>query len=260
MLFNSLQFCAFFVIVTTAYYLLPWRRRWQMLLAASCFFYMSFVPAYILILLVTIALDYYMGLRIAASTGKRRLIYLWVSIVSTCLVLFVFKYYNFFVAASTGAGRLLGMRSTLPLSSLILPIGLSFHTFQSLSYVVEVYRGRQRAERHFGIYALYVMFYPQLVAGPIERPQRLLHQFREEHRFDYDRVVAGLQLMAWGLLKKVVVADRLAELANRVYDAPRNYTGLPLVTGTVAFAFQIYCDFSGYSDIAIGSAQVMGFT
>jgi alginate O-acetyltransferase complex protein AlgI len=183
MLFNSLQFCAFFVIVTTAYYLLPWRRRWQMLLAASCFFYMSFVAVYILILLITIALDYYMGLRIADATGKRRRMYLWVSIVGTCLVLFVFKYYNFFVSASTSAGQLLGMRSTLPLSTLILPIGLSFHTFQSLSYVIEVYRGRQRPERHFGIYALYVMFYPQLVAGPIERPQNLLHQFYADHPF-----------------------------------------------------------------------------
>jgi D-alanyl-lipoteichoic acid acyltransferase DltB (MBOAT superfamily) len=148
----------------------------------------------------------------------------------------------------------------VPALQLLLPVGLSFHTFQSLSYVLEVHAGRQRAERDFGVYALYVMFYPQLVAGPIERPQHLLHQFRERHHFDYARVVAGLQLMAWGLVKKVVVADRLAEFANRVYDAPRHYTGLPLWTGTIAFAFQIYCDFSGYSDIAIGSAQVMGFT
>jgi len=259
MLFNSLQFCAFFVIVTTAYYLLPWRRRWQMLLAASCFFYMSFVPVYILILLVTIALDYYMGLRIAASTGKRRLIYLWVSIVSTCLVLFVFKYYNFFVAASTGAGRLLGMRSTLPLSSLILPIGLSFHTFQSLSYVVEVYRGRQRPERHFGIYALYVMFYPQLVAGPIERPQNLLHQFYEDHAFQIENVVSGLSMMAWGYFQKMVIADRAAQYVNLAYGNWQTQSGLTMLLATVLFAIQIYADFAGYSSIAIGAARVMGF-
>jgi len=154
----------------------------------------------------------------------------------------------------------MGMAYAGPALKLLLPVGLSFHTFPSLSYVIEVHAGRQRAERDFGVYALYVMFYPQLVAGPIERPQNLLHQFREKHEFDYDRVVAGLQLMAWGLVKKRVVADRLAELANRVYDSPRQYSGLPLWLGTAAFAFQIYCDFSGYSDIAIGSAQVMGFT
>jgi D-alanyl-lipoteichoic acid acyltransferase DltB (MBOAT superfamily) len=142
---------------------------------------------------------------------------------------------------------------------IILPIGLSFHTFQSLSYVIEVYRGKQKAEHNFGIFALYVMFYPQLVAGPIERPQNLLHQFYEVHRFDYDRVMDGLKLMAWGLFKKVVIADRLAILVNQVYASPSEYGPLQLLIATYFFAFQIYCDFSGYSDIAIGSAQVMGF-
>jgi D-alanyl-lipoteichoic acid acyltransferase DltB (MBOAT superfamily) len=128
-----------------------------------------------------------------------------------------------------------------------------------MSYVIEVYRGRQTPERHFGIYALYVMFYPQLVAGPIERPQNLIHQFHEQHRFDYQRVTDGLKLMAWGLFKKVVIADRLAIAVNQVYGHPQDYFGLPLIVATVFFAFQIYCDFSGYSDIAIGAAQVMGF-
>ncbi len=260
MLFNSLQFALFFPIVTLLYFALPHRWRGTMLLLASCVFYMAFVPAYIGILAVTILIDYVAGLRIAVNRGPRRRLWLILSIASTCAVLFVFKYFDFFNDTIALAARAMGMSYAVPALQLLLPVGLSFHTFQSLSYVIEVYEGRQRAERDFGVYALYVMFYPQLVAGPIERPQRLLHQFREEHRFDYDRVVAGLQLMAWGLLKKVVVADRLAELVNRVYDAPRNYTGLPLITGTVAFAFQIYCDFSGYSDIAIGSAQVMGFT
>jgi len=231
-----------------------------MLLCASCVFYMAFVPAYIAILAVTILIDYVAGRRIEATTGPRRRLWLVLSIASTCAVLFVFKYFDFFNDTIALAARAMGMSYAVPALQLLLPVGLSFHTFQSLSYVIEVYEGRQPAERDFGVYALYVMFYPQLVAGPIERPQRLLHQFREVHHFDYARVVAGLQLMAWGLVKKVVVADRLAELANRVYDAPRSHAGLPLITGTVAFAFQIYCDFSGYSDIAIGSAQVMGFT
>jgi len=142
---------------------------------------------------------------------------------------------------------------------IILPIGLSFHTFQSLSYVVEVYRGKQRAERDFIVYATYVMFFPQLVAGPIERPQNLLHQFREWHGFDYDNVTAGLKRMAWGFFKKLVVADRLALYVNDVYAAPRSYNGLQLTIATFFFAYQIYCDFSGYSDIALGAAQILGF-
>jgi D-alanyl-lipoteichoic acid acyltransferase DltB (MBOAT superfamily) len=260
MLFNSLQFALFFPIVTLLYFALPHRRRGTMLLLASCLFYMAFVPAYIVILFTTILIDYFAAMRIEETTGRRRRVWLVVSLVSTCAVLFVFKYFDFFNDTIALAARAMGMEYAVPALQILLPVGLSFHTFQSLSYVIEVHYGRQRAERDFGLYALYVMFYPQLVAGPIERPQNLLHQFREEHRFDYDRVVAGLQLMAWGLVKKVVVADRLAEIANRVYDSPQLYTGVPLWIGTIAFAFQIYCDFSGYSDIAIGSAQVMGFT
>jgi D-alanyl-lipoteichoic acid acyltransferase DltB (MBOAT superfamily) len=145
------------------------------------------------------------------------------------------------------------------LSSLILPIGLSFHTFQSLSYVVEVYRGRQRAERHFGIYALYVMFYPQLVAGPIERPQNLLHQFYEDHAFQIENVVSGLSMMAWGYFQKMVIADRAAQYVNPAYGNWQTQSGLTMLLATVLFAIQIYADFAGYSSIAIGAARVMGF-
>jgi len=146
-----------------------------------------------------------------------------------------------------------------PFLAILLPIGLSFHTFQSLSYTIEVYRKKYPAEHHAGIFALYVMFYPQLVAGPIERPQNILWQFRERHYFEYDRVKLGLQLMMWGMFKKVVIADRCAAFANQVYNQPYEYTGVPLIIGTLFFAIQIYCDFSGYSDIARGSAQVMGY-
>ena len=259
MLFNSLQFALFFPVVTLLYFALPHRWRGGLLLGASCVFYMAFVPAYIVVLFTTIVIDYLAALRIQASAGRRRRGWLVLSILSTCAVLFVFKYFNFFNETAAFAARAVGMGYAVPALRLLLPVGLSFHTFQSLSYVIEVYFGRQEPERNFWRYSLYVMFYPQLVAGPIERPQNLLHQFREEHNFDYDRVVGGLQLMAWGFVKKVVVADRLAEIANRVYDAPRDFTGIPLVIGTLAFAFQIYGDFSGYSDIALGSAQVMGF-
>ena len=175
------------------------------------------------------------------------------------MVLFAFKYFNFFNSNFSALAGFLHLSYPIGIINIILPIGLSFHTFQSLSYVIEVYRGKQKAEHHFGIYSLYVMFYPQLVAGPIERPQNLLHQFREKHTFEYQRVTDGLKLMAWGLFKKVVIADRLAMLVNHVYASPQDFSGLSLIIATVFFAFQIYCDFSGYSDIAIGSAQVMGF-
>ena len=259
MLFNSLQFAIFFPIITILYFVLPHRSRGALLLAASCLFYMAFVPAYIAVLFTTILIDFVAGRQIEIATGTRRRTWLVVSVISTCAVLFIFKYLDFFNESAATLAQSLGMTYAVPALRLLLPVGLSFHTFQSLSYVIEVYAGRQRAEQRFGTYALYVMFYPQLVAGPIERPQNLRHQFDEPHTFDYDRVVSGLQLMAWGFVKKVVVADRLAPLANQVYDAPRDYAGLPLIIGTVAFAFQIYCDFSGYSDIAIGAAQVMGF-
>ncbi len=259
MLFNSFRFAVFFPIVTLLYFLLPLRVRWAWLLLASCYFYMCFIPVYILILFVTISVDYAAGILIEGSAGSRRKVFLVGSIFANVGMLAFFKYANFFAANATAAAGLLGISYAAPLLRIVLPIGLSFHTFQSLSYTIEVYRGKQAAERHLGIFALYVMFYPQLVAGPIERPQNLLHQFREEHRFDYTRVTSGLKLIAWGLFKKVVVADRLALIVDRVYDKPHGFTGLPLILATVAFAWQIYCDFSGYSDIARGCARVTGF-
>lgn len=259
MLFNSIQFAIFFPVVTALYFLVPHRTRWGLLLAASCAFYMAFIPAYILILLVTILIDYFAAIYIEESTGPARRRLLVLSIVSTCLVLFVFKYFNFFNQSLEALAQFIKWNYPVKALGLILPIGLSFHTFQSLSYVIEVYRGNQKTERHFGIYALYVMFYPQLVAGPIERPQNLLRQLREEHHIDCERIISGLRLMAWGLFKKAVIADRLALYVNEIYGHPRDFSGPVLVLATVAFAYQIYCDFSGYSDIAIGAARVMGF-
>lgn len=260
MLFNSTEFALFFPIVTALFFLLSQRWRVHWLLAASCFFYMAFIPSYILILLVTILIDYFAGMYIeAVEDTKKKKALLWVSILSTCTVLFIFKYFGFFTNTFIGLAGLLGWHVPRPVIAIILPIGLSFHTFQSLSYVVEVYRGKQKAERDFIVYATYVMFFPQLVAGPIERPQNLLHQFREWHAFRYDDVNAGLKRMGWGFFKKLVVADRLALYVNDVYSAPRDFNGLQLTLATFFFAYQIYCDFSGYSDIAIGAAQILGF-
>ncbi|MCU1313479.1 MAG: D-alanyl-lipoteichoic acid biosynthesis protein DltB [Acidobacteriaceae bacterium] len=259
MLFNSLQFAVFFPVVATAFFLLSQRWRVQWLLFVSCVFYMTFIPAYILVLLATVLIDYFAGIFIEKSDGSRRSLLLWVSILSTCIVLFVFKYYGFFTGSVVGMADLLGSHLTRPVVHIILPIGLSFHTFQSLSYVIEVYYRRQKAEKNFVVYATYVMFFPQLVAGPIERPQNLLHQFRERHDFNYAHVTAGLKRIAWGFFKKLVVADRLSLYVNDVYAAPRQFNGLQLTIATLFFAYQIYCDFSGYSDIAIGTAQVLGF-
>jgi len=259
MLFNSLEFAIFLPVVVALYFVLPQAARTPFLLAASCVFYMAFIPAYIFILLITILIDYWAGILLERTAGRQRPALLLTSILATCAVLFVFKYYNFFMGAFAGIANLAGWHVTNVALNIILPIGLSFHTFQSLSYVIEVYSGRQKAEHNFITYATYVMFFPQLVAGPIERPQNLLHQFYERHDFDYERVTSGLKRIALGLFKKIVVADRLALYVNDVYAAPRAYNGLQLTIATFFFAYQIYCDFSGYSDIAIGSARILGF-
>ncbi len=259
MLFNSLQFVAFFIIVTSVYFTIPHRFRWLWLLLSSCYFYMAFLPIYILILGFTIVVDYFAGIFLETSKGQTKKIFLLCSIAANIGVLSFFKYYNFLGESFSNILDKFGFHTHIPYLKILLPIGLSFHTFQALSYTIEVYRGNQKAEKHFGIYALYVMFYPQLVAGPIERPQNLLHQFRERHYFEYNRVVEGLKLMLWGFFKKIVIADRLALYVNPVFNNVEQHNSLTLLTATFFFAFQIYCDFSGYTDIARGSAKVMGF-
>lgn len=258
MLFNSLDFLIFFPVVTGLYFLSPHRFRWAILLGASCLFYMAFIPKYILVLLALILIDYISALWMENAPETKKKFILWVSLVSNIGILFVFKYFNFFsenVAAFLSWGGLPVGTHTL---DWILPIGLSFHTFQSLSYTIEVYRGEQKAERHLGIYALYVMFYPQLVAGPIERPQNLLHQFKRVAVFNGSKVISGLHLMAWGFFKKMVLADGLAVIADPVFTSPTGYAASRVALAAYAFTFQIYFDFSGYSDIARGAARVMG--
>jgi alginate O-acetyltransferase complex protein AlgI len=258
MLFNSIDFLLFFPLVTVGYFLLPQRWRWLWLLLASCYFYMVLIPIYILILAWTILIDYSAGILIDTTNGRARRVWLAASIAANVGVLFFFKYVNFFNASVSAVAEAVHWNYELRTLAIILPVGLSFHTFQAMSYTIEVYRQNQRAERHLGLYALYVMFYPQLVAGPIERPQNLLPQLRSAHHFDADRVMDGCLRMLWGFFKKVAVADRLAVMVNPVYNHPTAYTGFPIVMATLFFTFQIYCDFSGYSDIAIGSARVMG--
>lgn len=259
MLFNSINFLFFFIIVTTAYFILPHKYRWFLLLCSSCYFYMSFIPVYILILLFTIAVGYFAGISLETAQGKKKKQFLTAGLIANIGVLVFFKYYDFLNDNLSFLLHGLGFSNPIPYLSIILPIGLSFHTFQEMSYLIEVYRGRQKAERHFGIFAVYVMFYPQLVSGPIERPQNLIHQFYERHYFDFNNFTEGLKLMLWGLFKKIVIADRIAIYVNAVYNNAEHHNGITFVVATVFFSFQIYCDFSGYSDIAVGAARVMGF-
>ncbi|MEP7262887.1 MAG: MBOAT family O-acyltransferase [Bacteroidota bacterium] len=261
MLFNSFDFIIFFPVVTILFFLLPHKFRWSLLLTASCVFYMYFIPVYILILFFTIIIDYIAGIYLEdAKDHRRKKFYLAWSLVANIGVLAVFKYYNFFLD-NFNMASLTMFEHYLPFRylAIALPIGLSFHTFQAMSYTFEVYYGRQKAERHFGLYALYVMFYPQLVAGPIERPQNILHQFHEKQYFNYARVRDGLSMMLWGLFKKVVIADNLSNYVNLAYHNPDEKTAMTLLLASYFFAIQIYCDFSGYSDIAVGAAKVMGF-
>jgi len=260
MLFNSLEYCLFFPTVVLAYFALPGRSRWAWLLAASCVFYMAFRPVYILILALTIIVDYAAGLWIAQAHGHRRKAYLALSIVANVGVLAVFKYWPFLHQNSGWLAQLAGTSNPLPALDIVLPIGLSFHTFQAMSYTIEVYRGAQPPERHLGRYALYVMYFPQLVAGPIERPQNLLPQLAriDDARFSAAAASSGLRLILWGLVKKVVVADRLASMVDSVYFDVGHADSPGLLVAAYAFSVQIYCDFSAYSDIARGSSRLLG--
>lgn len=260
MLFNSLEYLIFFPLVVIIYFLTPYKYRWIPLLIASYYFYMVWKPIYIVLIVITTFINYLTGLAIGKTEDPlKRKRYLALGIISSLSMLFVYKYLNFFTDSATALFDYLNISFYLPYFRLLLPMGISFYTFQTLSYTIDVYRGTTKVEKHFGIFSLFVIFFPQLVAGPIERSDNLLPQFREKHDFDYKLATDGLKLIAWGLFKKVVIADRIAKLVNLVYNNVHEYTGFPLILATIFFAFQIYCDFSGYSDIAIGSAQIMGY-
>lgn len=259
MLFNSLQFLIFFPIVILLYYLLPHSKRWIFLLLASYYFYMSWNPAYIVLILISTLVDYFAAIKMSEQDNiNKRKIYLFFSLFANLGLLFIFKYFNFFNDSVRLLFQSLGVNYGVPSLSLLLPVGISFYTFQTLSYTIDVYRGVTKPERHFGIFAVYVSFFPQLVAGPIERSERLLPQFRVPVIPNENNFSSGMKLMVWGFFKKVVVADNVAIIVNQVYNNVNEYQGLPLIIATFLFAIQIYCDFSGYSDIAIGSARVMG--
>ncbi|MGH1362028.1 MAG: MBOAT family O-acyltransferase [Calditrichia bacterium] len=260
MLFNSYDFLLFFPTVVAAYFLLPDRFRWMFLLGASYYFYMCWKAEYIVLILLSTVIDYVAALQMSRSENPvRRKSLLVLSLCANLGVLFSFKYANFFGDSINGLLNQFNIAAGVPYLDVLLPVGISFYTFQSMSYSIDVYRGEKEAETHFGKFALYVSFFPQLVAGPIERSTRLLPQFHRAVHFDWERVVSGLRLMLWGFFKKLVIADRLAIYVNEAYNQPGEVTGAALLLATYFFAFQIYCDFSGYSDIAIGTARILGF-
>jgi len=260
MVFNSFEFLIFFPVVTALYFLLPKQLKWAMLLAASYYFYMSWNADLVFLILFTTIISYVSALIIEKKRENKALtrLCITVTLVASLGVLFFFKYFNFISSSVTGLLTSLGMDVPPVEFNLILPVGISFYTFQTLSYAIDVYRGTVKAERHFGYYALFVSFFPQLVAGPIERPDNLLPQLRADNRPSWRNTIGGLRKMLIGFFKKVVVADMLATYVNSVYNDAAGASGLGVVLATVMFAFQIYCDFAGYTDIAIGCAEIMG--
>jgi len=232
-----------------------------MLLAAGYYFYMCWRAEYIILILISTCVDFFCAKNIEKNKENPFLKKIWVatSLSINLGILFTFKYYNFFTTSLSDAFEIINIKVLFPNFDLLLPVGISFYTFQSVSYTIDVYRNSMKAETNFGYFALYVSFFPQLVAGPIERASHLLPQLKKENKFDYDLAVSGAKTIALGFFKKVLIADRLAVFVNPVFNNPSAYEGFPILTAIVFFAIQIYCDFSGYSDIAIGSARIMGF-
>ncbi len=267
MLFNSYEFMFFFPIVVIAYFIIPQKARWAWLLVASYYFYMSWNPKYAILIATSTVITFLSGILISKANQienegkrkKRKKMWVALSFGINIGILFFFKYFNFFLDSMNSVLAYANIALDPPMFDILLPVGISFYTFQALSYTMDVYRGDLQASRHLGKYALFVSFFPQLVAGPIERAQDLLPQFDERHTFDYSRMKRGLMLMLWGFFLKLVIADRVAILVNTVYNNYQLYAGFETITATVFFAVQIYCDFAAYSLIAMGAAEVMGY-
>ena len=259
MLFNSLEFVIFLPIVIILYFALPHKFRWILLLAASYYFYMCWRVEYIFLILLSTIIDYTAGLQMEKQSNiRKRRKYLFLSLITNLGLLFSFKYYNFFSESLHLSLSYFNIITELPELKVLLPVGISFYTFQTLSYSIEVFYGRQKAERHLGQFALYVSFFPQLVAGPIERFSRLSPQLKAKHNFSYINLKNGLRLILYGLFIKMVIADNLSLYVDQVYASTADYNSFSILTALFFYSFQIYCDFFGYSTIAIGTALIMG--
>lgn len=265
MLFNSFEFLLFFPIIICGYYLIPHRYRWLWLLLGSYLFYAIHEPVLIILLLTSTITDYFCGLKMAKANVKSKKPYLLLSLIINLGMLFVFKYLTFFTTSVNDLFRFFGLEisnreasGSYNFNQILLPVGISFYTFQTLSYTIDIYRGKLKPERHFGIFALYVTFFPQLVAGPIERASRLIPQLKQRLEVNLPKIKEGLILMAWGFFLKVVVADRLGIYVDKAFSNPESPHGISLIIGVIFFCFQIYFDFSAYTSIAIGTAKTIG--
>lgn len=260
MLFNSINFAVFLPVVFILYWLIK-SQKYQniLLLIASYFFYACWDYRFLFLLIFSTLLDFYSGIKMeeANSPAHKRFWFI-LSVVINLSFLGVFKYYNFFAESFADALSLVGVKVNLWTLKIILPVGISFYTFHGLSYVIDIYKNRIKAERNFIEYSVFVSFFPLLVAGPIERATHLLPQIQRERNFNYSKAVDGLRQILWGLFKKIVIADNFAEYANMIFNNAETYKGGTLVLGAIFFSIQIYCDFSGYSDIALGTARLFG--
>ena len=258
MLFNSNAFYIFFPIVFTVYWIIPAKYRWGVLLISSYYFYMSWNIKYVTLILTTTLVSYGAALLMERTESRRKKkLCLTSALLISFGILFFFKYFNFLSKSVTDVLQSFAIPVGQATLNLMLPVGISFYTFQTLSYVIDVYRGEVKACRHFGKYATFISFFPQLVAGPIERTKNLLPQIEGEHTFHTDKAIDGSKLIAWGFFKKIAIADTVAVYVDTVYNAAQTFTGFPLLLATALFTFQIYCDFSGYSDIAVGTAKLL---
>ncbi len=263
MLFNSFSFALFLPIVLSFYWIIGYRRvkiQNILLLLASYFFYGLWDWRFLFLIIASSLIDYFIGIEIYNSENKfKRKLFLYLSILGNLGVLFLFKYYNFFIDEFSILFNLDPSDYTFSSFQIILPVGLSFYTFQTMSYTIDVYRKNIKPSYNLLHFLCFVSFFPQLVAGPIERARNLLPQFNQERKFDIANSKDGLRLILWGLFKKMVVADNVAIAVNAIYLTPEDHGSLSLLYASVLFFFQIYCDFSGYSDIAIGTAKLFGF-
>ncbi len=270
MLFNSYEFLLFFPVVTVLYFIFPKKSRYVWLLVTSYFFYMSWNPRYVFLLLASTVMTYLAaaGMDMAKKrearwgkerTKRRKKLCVLASLAGNLGILFIFKYANFVLDTMQVVLDRMHLSFVDQRFDVLLPVGISFYIFQALGYTIDVYRGEVETEKNFLRYALFVSFFPQLVAGPIERSKNLLAQLKEEHTFSYIRMRDGLYLMLWGYFLKMVLADRIAVFVDSVYGDLQVYTGFYVLIASILFAFQIYCDFAGYSTIAMGAAQILGF-
>ena len=264
MLFNSIKFAIFFPIVALLYFLNTSLLRKNfvsqaLLLSASLYFYACWNVSYLALILFSVFVTFASGLLMEKFPSHKKTV-LFLSLAVNLLILVFFKYFNFLAGVADQVAALFHSNFSVPKVNVLLPVGISFYTFQALGYSIDVYRGNLKAERNLLTYTLFVTFFPQLVAGPIERSGNLLPQFKSDNTFDYDRVTDGIRLAVWGFFKKIVISDYLAVYVNGIYGNIAGATGLSLALATVYFSIQIFCDFSGYSDIAIGVSRILGFT